>query len=155
MACLRSQPPGKDPKSYQFFLAFHSNSSAFCCDYCQHTKIFSTRNPQLTHQLFTPHQRNFFLQEVEINPETHNLTMCRKWETLMYPALNGVSSSNASPQGSVIYVEDCKIPCVLYMCFSFVFGNFLYYQFPVQVCLFLFWSIVLGVFRGVEEGGKT
>lgn len=44
-----------------------------------------------------PH-RCFFLQKMENNTETQNGIMCREWEILEHSILNGMSSSNATPQ---------------------------------------------------------
>lgn len=49
--------------------------------------------------LFKPHQRTFS-EEMAINKDIHIWTVCKVRETFKYPALNGMSLSKFSPQGS-------------------------------------------------------
>jgi hypothetical protein len=51
--------------------------------------------------LLSHHQRNFLLQQMETNTETHSQISCRVRETLEHSVLNGRSSSYSSSQGSI------------------------------------------------------
>ena len=42
----------------------------------------------------------------ETNTENHSQTLWRERETLAHSVLNGMSSSNSSPQGSWMYAEE-------------------------------------------------
>ena len=56
--------------------------------------------------LFSHHQRSFLLQQMKTNTETHGQTLGRRWETLEYSALNGMSPLDPSLHSSEKPVEE-------------------------------------------------
>ena len=61
--------------------------------------------------LLSHHQRSFPLQQMRTNTETHRQTLHREWETLEHSALNKMSPSHHSPQGSGTPEEEAERKC--------------------------------------------
>ena len=54
--------------------------------------------PQIS-ALVSSHWRSFFLQQMEVNTETHKWAVYRGWDTVQHSVVNGIPSSRPYTQG--------------------------------------------------------